>query len=167
MKTIDYKIEKALESDLEEILSLQKRAYVSEAEIIDDFSIQPLTQTIGELKEEFKSSTILKAVDSEKIIGSIRAFEKDGICNIGKLIVHPYFQNRGIGRKLLDTIESIFESCRKYALYTGSESVKNLHFYDKAGYKIVDNEKVSDKLTLVYLEKENPQSAMASFSGES
>jgi ribosomal protein S18 acetylase RimI-like enzyme len=157
MKFNGFRIEIALESDLEEILSLQKCAYISEAEIINDFSIQPLTQTIYELIDEFKSSTILKAVDSDKIIGSVRAFERDCVCHIGKLIVHPNNQNKGIGKILLNEVEKRFNSCRKYSLFTSKESTRNLYFYNKAGYRITDEKIFNDKLTLVNLEKENSQ----------
>ncbi len=39
-------IERAIISDAEEILSLQKLAYRSEAEIYNDFNIPPLVQTL-------------------------------------------------------------------------------------------------------------------------
>ena len=39
-------ITKALYSDLEEILALQKLAYQSEAELYDDYTIPPLTQSL-------------------------------------------------------------------------------------------------------------------------
>ena len=40
-------IEPAMIEDAAEILALQKLAYRSEAEIYNDFSIQPLLQTLG------------------------------------------------------------------------------------------------------------------------
>jgi hypothetical protein len=40
-------VELASIEDAEEILALQKLAYVSEAEIIDDFTIPPLHQTLA------------------------------------------------------------------------------------------------------------------------
>ena len=54
----------------------------------------PLLQTIEDIKSEYAYKTFLKAVDSGKIIGSVRANLQDGTCYIGKLIVHPDFQNR-------------------------------------------------------------------------
>lgn len=41
-KQLESIIEKASINDAEEILRLQKLAYISEAEIYDDFNIQPL-----------------------------------------------------------------------------------------------------------------------------
>jgi len=142
----------ASKSDLEEILRLQKLAYISEAEIYNDFSISPLLQTIDELEQEAKYCTILKVVSNRKIIGSVRAYEKDGTCYIGKLMVHPQYQNRGIGKMLLSAIERCFEHTG-FEIYTGSKSVKNLSLYQKAGYRIFKTERVNNELSFVYLEK--------------
>lgn len=146
-------IEKVLVSDLEEILSLQKIAYISEAEICNDFSIPPLLQTFEEINEEYKSKLFLKVVATDKIVGSVRAYEKEGTCHIGKLIVHPGYRNNGIGTALMNEIENIFGMCKRYELFTGKESTKNIYLYTKVGYKIYSEEKVSENLTFVYMEK--------------
>ncbi len=116
-------IKKAEFSDLEEILLLQKLAYKSEAELYDDFSILPLVQTLKEVEEEFENHVFLKVVENEKIIGSVRALLINSkTCYIGKLIVHPEFQNQGIGTNLIREIESIFKDCQKFELITGHKS---------------------------------------------
>ena len=99
-KFIEIKIAK--ETDLEEILQLQKIAYQSEAEIYNDFNIPPLHQTIEEVKEECKRTLFLKALKNDKIIGSVRAYRDRESCFIGKLIVHPEYQNQGVGGKLIN-----------------------------------------------------------------
>lgn len=147
-------IEKAEIKDLEEILILQKFAYQSEAELCNDYSIPPLTQTLESVEEEYRRMIILKAVEEGKIIGSVRAFEENGVCYIGKLIVHPARQNRGIGKMLMQHIEDCFPACKKFSLFTGKRSLKNLSFYGKLGYRSVKEEQVNEKLTLVYLDKE-------------
>lgn len=50
------------------------------------------------LPEEFKNGTTLKATIDQEIIGSVRAAVKDDTCYIGKLIVAPDQQNKGIGK---------------------------------------------------------------------
>lgn len=143
---------KAEENDLPDILELQRLAYRDNAKRYNDFGIAPLTQTLEGLREEAKSSVILKSVEEGKIIGSVRAFEKDGTCYIGRVIVHPDFQNRGIGKKLVTAIEENFKGTR-YELFTGILDEKNLAFYAKLGYQRFRTERVSDRLSLVYLEK--------------
>lgn len=145
-------IEIACEGDLSEILALQKLAYKSEAEIYNDYTIPPLVQTMEDLKEEAKESIILKFVEDEKIVGSVRTVERDGTCYIGKLIVHPHYQNKGIGKKLLKAVEKYFGAVR-CELFTGHLSVKNLALYEKLGYKRFKLKKINDSLQFVYLEK--------------
>ncbi|MCJ7773774.1 MAG: GNAT family N-acetyltransferase [Desulfobacterales bacterium] len=150
---MDIKLIQAKIEDLEEILALQKIAYRSEAEIHNDFSIPPLHQTLSEIREEFQHQLFLKVVEQGKIIGSVRAYEKKGTCFIGKLIVHPLFQNQGIGTKLLPEIEGRFEHAKRFELFTGYKSKKNLYLYNKLGYKEFKRNTISDKLTLIFLEK--------------
>ncbi|MGF7119584.1 GNAT family N-acetyltransferase [Methanobacterium oryzae] len=135
---------------------LQKIAYKSEAEIYNDFNIPPLLQTLDEINEEFKNSVFLKAVKNEKIIGSVRGtLINPETCYIGRLIVHPNFQNQGIGTKLMEEIEKIFNECEKFELITGQKSLKNIYIYEKIGYKQFKIEKLTESLNLIYLKKIN------------
>lgn len=124
-------VEKAAIENAEEILNLQKIAYISEAEIIDDFTIPPLHQTYGEILSEFSRQIFLKVVKDNKIIGSVRAYLDKSTCHIGKLIVHPGFQNKGIGTILLHEAENLFPNARRYELFTGQKSLKNIYIYKK------------------------------------
>jgi len=146
-------IEKATIADVEEILLLQKMAYRSEAEIYHDFNIPPLLQTLEEIKKDYGNQYFLKAIVEGKIIGSVRAFEKEGTCFVGRLIVHPDFQNRGIGTKLMNEIERIFNTSERFELFTGDRSVRNLYLYQKLGYKIFKTAKITDQTTIVFLFK--------------
>jgi ribosomal protein S18 acetylase RimI-like enzyme len=148
-------IERATVTDAEEILSLQKLAYRSEAEIYDDFNIPPLLQTLEEIKKDFENQTFLKATLDGKIRGSVKAFIKEGTCYVGRLIVHPDFQDRGMGKELMKKIEEIFEKAQRFELFTGHRSEKNLYLYQKLGYKIFKTVKANDRLNIVYLEKQN------------
>ena len=148
-------IEKASIENAEEILSLQKIAYVSEAKIIDDFTIPPLHQTIEEIQSEFRNQTFLKVELDDVIIGSVRTFLEGKTCYIGKLIVHPKNQNNGIGKKLLQAAEKQFPDAERYELFTGQKSKRNLYIYEKNGYQIFKNIKISEKLSMVFLEKIN------------
>ena len=139
--------------DLSKILELQKLSYLSEAEIYNNYSIQPLLQTLDELEKEFEKTTILKLLDdNNEIIGSIRSYEENNRVYIGKLIVNPDCQNRGFGTKLLYAIEEIFPN-KTYELFTGSKSEKNLYLYKKLGYKEFEREMVADNLEIIFMEK--------------
>ncbi|MCL6613886.1 MAG: GNAT family N-acetyltransferase [Firmicutes bacterium] len=142
-------IDRADRTDAEELLALQKLAYQSEAAIYGDYAIPPLTQTLEEIEEEFDSKIFLNG----RIVGSVRAFAEGGTCFIGRLIVHPAHQNKGLGARLMREIEGAFPECTRYELFTGAKSEKNLYLYQKLGYKPYKTEKVTEKLHFVYLEK--------------
>ncbi|OGP72868.1 MAG: GNAT family N-acetyltransferase [Deltaproteobacteria bacterium RBG_16_49_23] len=147
------KIERARVDDAEEILSLQKAAYQSEAEIYNDFTIPPLIQTLEGIRKDFENQIFLKAVIDGKIVGSVRAFIKEGTCYVGRLIVNPGFQNQGIGTQLMNRIEETFKEAERFELFTGHRSERNLYLYQKLGYQPFKKIKGNEKLTIVFLEK--------------
>jgi ribosomal protein S18 acetylase RimI-like enzyme len=143
-------------SDMAEILDLQKRAYQSEAVLYDDWTIPPLTQTQKQINQEFNKMTFLKVCDSGRLIGSVRASLHDGACHIGRLIVHPAFQHRGIGTQLMLAIETEFPSARRFEVFTGSRSEGNIRLYEKLGYHIFRTDQLSPQVDLVFMEKLRP-----------
>ena len=147
-------ISKASIDDAQEILDLQKLAYMSEAELYNNFDIAPLKQTIEELKDQFTNHIFLKAISEGKIIGTVRAYEENGTCYIGRLAVHPDHQNLGIGAALMKTIESHY-SPQRFDLFVGTKSSKNIHLYDKLGYGIYRKEKYGcGEIEIFYMEKQ-------------
>ena len=144
---------KAVQDDLQEILDLQYLAYQSEAALFGNKDIPPLKETIEELTEEFNKGVILKLVEDDKIIGSVRAYAKNGTAYIGKLMVHPDHRCKGYGTMLINEIEKCFPDCR-FELFTSTRSEDNIRLYQKLGYMIFDRKEISDELVFVYLEKQ-------------
>ena len=151
-------VERATVDDTKEILDLQKLAYRSEAELYNDYAIPPLTQTLEEMKSDFKNQLFIKACVDGNIVGSVRAYIKQDTCFIGRLMVHPDFQNQGIGTQLINEIEKRFNQARRYELFTGYRSESNLYLYQKLGYRLFKTERISEQVSLLYLEKLNQTS---------
>jgi N-acetylglutamate synthase-like GNAT family acetyltransferase len=147
------KIEKAVIKDAEEILNLQKKAFKQEAELYNDFNIEPLTVTLEQTKEEFKKAIVLKLTENRKIIGSVRADINDGTCLVRKLIVDPAYQNMGYGAALMIAIEKECSGCGRFELFTGSKSENNMHLYKKLGYVITGTKMLNDKVEAVNMVK--------------
>jgi hypothetical protein len=61
-------ITRASQEDAEIILHLQMQAYLSEAEIYNDYSIPPLIQSLKEIKQEFSQQVFLNALGEEEIV---------------------------------------------------------------------------------------------------
>ena len=67
-------------------------------------------------------------------------------------MVHPEKQRKGIGTKLLETIEKEFPHHR-YELFTSTKSIDNIRLYEKLGYRAFKEAQITDDLRFVYLEK--------------
>jgi ribosomal protein S18 acetylase RimI-like enzyme len=147
------KIEPAKPEDAAEILSLQKRAYLSEAMIYDDYSIPPLVQTLEEISAEFRSKLFLKAIESGALVGSVRGYCREGIAHLERLIVHPTHQGRGVGSLLTRTFEASFPEAQRFELFTGHKSERNISLYRRLGYVPFRRDRVHPGLELVYLGK--------------
>ena len=180
MKAIADSIDKVLfrpaeKADAPEILALQKIAYQSEAEIYGDDSLPAMHQALEDLLKDFECKpnsnppaseivpsdpghadrvVFLKAMVNGKIIGSVRGHSKGSNAYVNRLVVHPYFQKRGIGKQLMTEIERAFPEASRFEVYTGSKSDRSLVQFHKLGYTDFKTESFTPTITWVYLEKE-------------
>jgi GNAT superfamily N-acetyltransferase len=148
-----YRIEHATVDDAVAILALQKLAYRAEALRYEDWNLPPLTQGLESLRAEFEGSRVLKAVAGNSIAGSVRARAVNGTCQVGRLIVLPDLQGRGIGTRLMRAVEAEFPDIDHFELFTGSRSEANIRLYERLGYRRCREQVLSPAVTLVYLEK--------------
>jgi len=147
-------ITQAVTEDLPAILELQIKVFQEVARTFHLKSLPPIEQTLESLTDEFIRGTILKASISCTIVGSVRACQQNDTCCIGKLIVLPEHQNKGIGKTLMHEIENQYKDIvKRYELFTGARDPRNRHLYDRLGYKSFKTEQLNDKISFVYMEK--------------
>ena len=149
----DVRIVDAEPADAEAILVLQRLAYESEARRYDDWTIPPLVETLAAVRTHIERHTVLKALIDGTIVGSVRGVATDGVCEVGRLIVHPERQRRGLGSALLTAIEARVAGASAFELFTGDRSVENLRLYERHGYRRFKTEPVSAAVSLVFLRK--------------
>jgi ribosomal protein S18 acetylase RimI-like enzyme len=149
-------ISPAVLGDAPAILALQRLAYQSEAKLYNDWSLPPLMQTLESLQDEFSRSIVLKAVDAEHIIGSVRARAEDGIGQIGRLIVHPDHQGQGLGSELLKRAELALREVATFELFTGTKSAANIRLYERLGYRISHTQDLSPTVSIAFMRKSTP-----------
>ncbi|WP_030413090.1 GNAT family N-acetyltransferase [Streptomyces sp. NRRL S-1448] len=151
-------ISAATDEDAEQILKLQYLCYQSEAALYDDYSIEPLTQTLAALRAELGEGCVLVARLGDEVVGSVRGtVDASGTAAIAKLIVHPRLQRHGLGGRLLAAVEQRLaeeRSATRFRLFAGHRSEGNLRLYRSHGYAPVGTEELSRRLSLVTLEKE-------------
>ena len=95
-------IQPATMEDAPAILALQRLAYQTEAAIYDDYSLPPLVEELDSLRAQFGFKRILKAVAAGRLVGSVRALQRDDTCHIERLFVHPDHRRQGIGVVVAD-----------------------------------------------------------------
>ena len=137
-----------------ELLTLQRAAFVTEAQLYDDPRLPALVETLPELLAAVQRGPALTARDGGRLVGSVRARVAEGVLHVGRLVVAPDQQGRGIGRALLAEVERVAgPDVPTAALFTGHRSTGNLRLYARAGYVEQRRERVDDGLALVHLVK--------------
>ncbi|MEU2720847.1 GNAT family N-acetyltransferase [Streptomyces smyrnaeus] len=150
-------ISAADERDAEQILKLQYLCFQSEAELYGDYRIEPLVQTLDELRTELAEGCVVVARLGEEVVGTVRGMvDAEGTARIGRLCVHPRLQRHGLGGRLLAAVEARLAdrfAPKRYHLVTGSRSEGNLRLYRRLGYTPVGTER-DRRVTLVALAKD-------------
>jgi GNAT superfamily N-acetyltransferase len=92
-----------------------------------------------------------KIVVDGQIVGGIIAFPQErATCNLGRIFVHPDYQNQGIGTQAMTFIEGQFPDAHKWTLDTPAWATRNHHFYEKVGYVKVGEEGPADDRGFLY-----------------
>jgi ribosomal protein S18 acetylase RimI-like enzyme len=139
--------------DASEILKLCYLAYQREGMRYGDWTIPPLSETYASVLADCATRNVLIARSGTSIAGTIRAVRHGDVVDVYRLAVHPRFERRGLGSKLLTAVEARFPGADRFALFTGHESYGNLRLYARHGYREVRREVASPVASLVFLEK--------------
>ena len=135
-----------------ELLTLQRAAFVTEAQLYGDPRLPALVETLPELLAAVRAGPALAARDGGRLVGSVRARVADGVLHVGRLVVAPDQQGQGIGGALLSAVErAAGPGVHTAVLFTGHRSAGNLRLYGLADYVEQRREPVDHGLTLVHL----------------
>ncbi|MEV0228834.1 GNAT family N-acetyltransferase [Nonomuraea sp. NPDC050786] len=151
-------IERAVAADAGEILTLQRAAYVSEAQLYGDPYIPPLVESLEQVRKVIESAVVLKALDAGRVVGAVRGQVSGTACLVGRLVVAPDRQGQGLGTALLTALHEAVPEAEAFDLYTGHLSEANLKLYRRLGYRETHRERMDDHLTLVHLRRQPDRS---------
>ena len=145
-------IDRLSEADAGEVMTLQRAAFVSEAQIYGSADMPPLTQTLDQVAAELAESEALGARDGSRLVGAIRYRIDGDLLLIGRIAVAPDQQGEGIGRMLLTAAEERSDASEA-ELFTGSLSEANIQLYQRCGYVISERVPEGDGTEQIFLRK--------------
>jgi tRNA (guanine37-N1)-methyltransferase len=129
----------AVAADVGELATLQRACWVSEAQANDTLEIPPLLETVDEVAQSLEVWQTWVVRSGGRLVGSVRGrqgLDDPRVWEIGRLMVAPDLQGRGIGRALLDFAErAAAPGTETLWINTGTGSAANLRRYRRAGYR--------------------------------
>jgi ribosomal protein S18 acetylase RimI-like enzyme len=152
--------------DAGEVLTLQRAAFVTEAQAHRDLHIPPLTQTLADLHAELSERCChgWGIREAGRLVACVRAHVSGETAELVRLAVAPDRQGRGIGTRLLLATEHLLPSLvQTIGLFTGQYSQANLRLYHRHGYRQTHTAQAGGYL-LVHLAKDRPRLAGAASS---
>jgi GNAT superfamily N-acetyltransferase len=120
-------IDPAVLADAGEILTVQRAAYVSEAQLYDNPKLSALTESLDDVRAAIETGAVLVAKRGTRIVGAVRGELADDECRVGRLVVAPDLQGRGIGGALLAAVLRLYER----AGYVRSRVEQSLVYLEK------------------------------------
>jgi ribosomal protein S18 acetylase RimI-like enzyme len=130
-------LKRATLGDAAELLTLQRACWVQEAQANDTLDIPALHESLADVEADLGRWDTWVARSAGRLVGSARGRLDGDVWHIGRLMVAPDLQGRGIGRQLLAHIERVAPpEAATYSLFTGSRSESNLRRYRRAGYRV-------------------------------
>jgi GNAT superfamily N-acetyltransferase len=125
------------------VLTVQRAAYVTEAQRYLAPHIPPLVETLDELRADLMLGggpelVVRGAWLGPRLVGSVRGRLAGTSMEVARFSVAPDLQGRGIGRALLAAVHAAAPpSVTVFWLVTGARSEANLGLYTAAGYRTV------------------------------
>ncbi|WP_018657184.1 GNAT family N-acetyltransferase [Actinomadura flavalba] len=153
---MEFEIGPAGPGDAGPILTVQRAAYVAEAQLYGDPFIAPLVESLEQVRAAVTDAgtVMLAATAGGRVIGAVRGRVQERTCLVGRLVVAPDAQRAGVGRALMTALEeAVAGRADACVLFTGHLSDANLRLYRRLGYTETRRERLAAHLTLVHLRK--------------
>ncbi len=123
-------------ADSGELWTLQRACWLQEAQANETLAIPALTESFADVRDSLSVWDVYVVRSHGRLVGSVRARLQGGQWEIGRIMVAPDVQGRGLGRWLLEFAEAQAPAeATSFSLFTGAASRGNLRMYRRAGYR--------------------------------
>lgn len=146
--------QKLVPEDAGEVLTLQRAAFLAEAQLYRTTDIPPLLESFDELRAEIEATYSLGAFRGSRLVGALRLTVDGPVGWISRVAVAPDQQGQGIASGLLRAIEAAAPpSVQEFRLAAGAKSEANRSMYERRGYRELSRMVDSAGIQLVVMGK--------------
>lgn len=151
MKNCNIEFVRATGEDVYDLIKVQDMAFLKDH---TKYGFCPgYGHTYESMSNIIYNGIVFKIMLDGSIVGDIIVSKKhEGNYFLGCLCVIPEYQNKGIGKAVINFVENYFKDATRWTLDTPADKQQNLYFYKKCGYKIID-EFYDQSVKVVRLEK--------------
>lgn len=114
--------------------------------------LEKTKKRLNVLLTEDKYNVLNVAIFESKIIGWIHSFyalrlESDAFVEIGGLVVHDQYRNKGVGKLLVDSITQWAKDkeCKTIRVRCNTKRIESHLFYEKINFQLNKEQKIFDK----------------------
>ena len=154
--SIAITIEALRPDDVGELVTLQRAAFLRDAQLYGDPFIPALTQSSADIMLELSDADrlFLVAKLGSRMVGAVRAHRTGSVTNIGRLMTAPDLEGRGIAGRLMDAVEAAGAPHSEwFELSTGSRSTASVAMYARRGYAVVSEHEAAPGMRVVTMRK--------------
>lgn len=144
-----YRLDLTKDTIAERLLDIQHRAYRIEADLIGFDGTPPLRETLDDLRRS--AETFISYFVDDVLAGVLSYMIIDSTLDIGRLVVHPDYFRRGIGKALVEYVETI-EGIDKIIVSTAALNTPARQLYVRQGYHLVEEVQLMEGLTIARYE---------------
>lgn len=144
--------------DAGEVLTLQRAAYVTEAQTHRDPDLPPLLQSLEDVAAELADPDVVAAGWRDangRLVAAVRLRVRGyapAVAEVSRLTVVPDRQGQNLGTRLLRAVEpQLPASVAELRLFTGEYSASNLRLYKRLGYTETHREQTPAGYALIHL----------------
>ncbi|MET3658650.1 GNAT family N-acetyltransferase [Sporosarcina psychrophila] len=152
---MDITIKRTKEVEAQRLLEIQTEAFAEDLKRYEDYDTNPVNESIERLLRKIEAFFHYTIWLGDEIIGGADVRDlKENKYRLNRIFLSNEYQNKGLGSKIMELIESEFPSAIEWGLDTPYLNTRNHHFYEKLGYKKVGQHQITEKLFLIdYVKK--------------